>query len=605
MLTYAVLADSHFHAADADAAQLGYPSDASFNARNAAAVALVRRVRPAFAVHLGDLSHPVPGLRAHDVAMAEAQRTLAGLGCPLLVVPGNHDIGDKPHAWAPAPGVTSARHDAFAARWNAPFWVRDHGPLRLVGIDTPVLNSGLPEEAAQWAFLEQALETDRRVHAFLHYPPFLLHPDEGEHYDNLAEPARSRLLGLLARADAAFCGHVHHPFWHRHGATDWYLLPGLAFVRPGFAELAPLAAADEHGRNDVGRLGLCLVHVADDGGHRVEWVRTEGATTARTWAPGLGPGQGAPRCPLHLTLRHAWDQVHSVPADNLDPYRRKDARSDLALLAAWQLGPSVLRLPLSDLHRPATRQRMVDLHAHGLSFVLFAAALPGPDDLALLDRHRDLVLALELVLPPHLLSAAPSLPVPLWRSLHHKARTADGVYFSHFPADGFPLDVPLPDEGGVVVRVPPDADVWDAVSAAAERLGDRAVCRVWLPRAGEGTAAVDDAAVVRIVAQAFLAARAWPDVRVGLETFVDHDRGYFPRHGLIDRRGDPRPAWWSLLHLARGIPSGAAVVRRDVTCWDVGGVGRVRLDPVDLPDGAVDLATGDAARPGAVLILER
>ena len=29
-----------------------------------------------------------------------------------------------------------------------------------------------------------------RLFVFLHYPPFLLRPDEDEHYDNIAEPAR-------------------------------------------------------------------------------------------------------------------------------------------------------------------------------------------------------------------------------------------------------------------------------------------------------------------------------------------------------------------------------------------------------------------------------
>jgi hypothetical protein len=36
-----------------------------------------------------------------------------------------------------------------------------------------------------------------------------------------------------------------------------------------------------------------------------------------------------------------------------------------------------------------------------------------------------------------------------------------------------------------------------------------------------------------------------------LDTTVDHDRGYFARHGLLDRRGNPRPAFRALADAAR------------------------------------------------------
>jgi len=38
-------------------------------------------------------------------------------------------------------------------------------------------------------------------------------------------------------------------------------------------------------------------------------------------------------------------------------------------------------------------------------------------------------------------------------------------------------------------------------------------------------------------------------VEVFLDTFMDLDRGYFPRHGLFDRRFNPRPASFVFRHL--------------------------------------------------------
>ena len=50
--------------------------------------------------------------------------------------------------------------------------------------------------------------------------------------------------------------------------------------------------------------------------------------------------------------------------------------------------------------------------------------------------------------------------------------------------------------------------------------------------------------------EALKAARAYPDAAIFLDTFMDHDRGYYPRHGLIDRRFDPRPALYALIREA-------------------------------------------------------
>jgi len=56
----------------------------------------------------------------------------------------------------------------------------------------------------------------------------------------------------------------------------------------------------------------------------------------------------------------------------------------------------------------------------------------------------------------------------------------------------------------------------------------------------------DDAAIARRVEATARAAAGHPDVRVFLDTFMDVDRGYYTRNGLIDRRCHPRPASWRL-----------------------------------------------------------
>ncbi len=558
--TFAVIADSHFHP-PGPPAQAAWASDVWFNARNRVAVAMVERAQPAFAVHLGDVPHPVPGLAAHADALEVARATYAPLTMPLYVVPGNHDVGDKPHPWAPAPSVSPEKHAIFRSWWGDPWWLVERDGVRLIGIDTPVLNSGLALEAEQWAWLERVLVPGTRTFVFLHYPPFLLDPSEPEHYDNLAEPARGRLLALFASAgvEAVFCGHVHHPFWNHHAGVDYYLLPSTAFVRPGYSELGRVSPGDEYGRNDVHRLGFCLVHV-DPTGHRVEWVRTNGATVAPEPPPGEGPGEVRPHCPLGLTLRHAWDAILDIPADGLDPFRRKQARNDLVLLATWELGVDLLRLPMEDLRRPATRARLRALGRWGHRVVLYTAEALTADDLSLIDAHRDLLVGVELILPRAWLDRPlPPLSVPAWVAPFGRHATDDGRYFNHFAPHGFTVDDPdLGRSGGDVLlfRIDPGVDPRDAVpraAAAAAAVGKRAAALVLLPRGGEGTLLDDDDAVTERALAALDAAIGTPAVPVLLDTTVDHDRGYFPRLGLLDRRGNPRPAFTALAARARKI----------------------------------------------------
>jgi len=557
--TFAVLADSHFHPPGVPA-QAAWDSDRLFNDRNRVAVDMVRAAAPRFVVHLGDVPHPVPGLAEHGPALQVAQETYARLGAPLLVVPGNHDVGDKPHPWAPAPSVSVEKHAVFERTWGKPWWVEEREGLTLVAVDTPLLNSGLPLEAEHRAWLESVLVPGRRTFVFLHYPPFLLDPAEPEHYDNLAEPARGWLLDLCrrARVEAIFCGHVHHPFWNRlpngpdpADEIDVYLLPSTAFVRPGYSELGRVGPGDEYGRNDVERLGFCLVHV-DEQGHTVEWVRTRGATEAPP--PRAG---GRPSCPLGLTLRHAWDAVLDIPADGLDPFRRKQARNDLVLLATWELGVTLLRLPFEDLRRPATRARLVAMARRGQRAVLFTAEPLTDADVALLAAHPEVVAAVELITPRAWLDRPlPDLPVPRWVAAFGRSTADTGRYFSHFAPHGFTPDDPdLPRAGGegVVFRIDAELDVAQGIADADVACPVRTpVALVLLPRGGESQAWTDDEVITARCVAAFHAARAHPRVTVVLDTTVDQDRGYFPRHGLLDRRGNPRPAFDALVALARG-----------------------------------------------------
>ncbi len=515
--TFAVVADTHIHPPD-DARQSGWPSDAEHNDRSRRVVALLDRLQPDFVVHLGDVPHPVPGLAAHEVAMSTAQAIWSELRCPLHVVPGNHDVGDKPHPTAPAPRTDPALHDRFTERWGPPWQSFTHRDVRFVFLDTPILGTGSEPELEQRAWLEDELAKPHRRFVFMHYPPFLCDPDEAEHYDNLGEPQRTWLVSLLrhAHVEAGFFGHVHHFFWNRVGGVELYGLPATSFVRPGYAELCRVPPSDkEFGRNEVHKLGLALVHV-DERGHRFEPLDL----------PDVEGSSRAVQVPFGLTLRHSWAAPRELPADNIDPFARKQARNDLWLWRAWQLGANTFRVPVGDLL--LHRERMAQLAERGHRWVVIVPGAPTNATWRLLSEHRWMLAAAEIVLPRGTDAPVPELELPpLWWSVVGQKRPDDSVYFSHFPQPGYrPDDTDAPEGAVFLVR---DAQELAAVARRAT------ACVLPLPRADESATYDDDEALARLIAEVAAVAGRHPDLPVFLDALIDHDRGYHTRIGLLDR----------------------------------------------------------------------
>jgi len=546
--TVAILADTHIRT-DPHDPQAGYPSDALHNERARRAVALARARGPAFTVHLGDVTHTLPGLSTHEPAQQQARAILDELGGPLYVAPGNHDVGDKPDSHATAPRSDDRGREVFRRFWGPTWRSWDHGGCHFATLDTAVMNTTSDAEREQRTWLEADLRGHERIFLFLHYPPFILRSDEPAHYDNLAEPARSWLLDLARRrgVEAVFAGHVHNVFFGRHAGVRLYSLPSTAFVRPEYAELFAVAPADENGRNDMAKLGLALLHVQEQG-HRIEVVRS--ALSHEAWSQSPRPS------PLGVWFRGGWARTVDLPCGDLDEFGRKQARNDYPLLALLDLGMTRIRLPLSDLGDPDSGRRIEELGALGVRLLVFSVGAPRRAEVDRVRENAERIGLWEVILPAsragEVLADLAELPGPIALSLVESEPAGDG-YFSHFPDQGFLPDRPLPrwvaglpaSVTHLSFRIPWGAPIAAGVGAAravAAAQGRRAVCHVQMPRGDEHRMGDDDEAVTRVALRALSAAEAYPECQIYLDTFEDKDRGYFPRHGLIDRRGNPRAA---------------------------------------------------------------
>jgi 3',5'-cyclic AMP phosphodiesterase CpdA len=188
--------------------------------------------RPDLVVNTGDLS--LNGADDGDDLML-ARRAHDGLGLDWLAVPGNHDIGDDP-----LPLCRQPADAARLARWRdvmgQDLFVRDVPGWRLVGLNSQITACDLPETAAQFEVLAEALggAAGRSVALFMHKPLCQEHFGEMESTYWCVQPGpRRRMLELLAGQRPALIasGHVHQ--WRDRGVAEGYRqiwAPSVAFM---------------------------------------------------------------------------------------------------------------------------------------------------------------------------------------------------------------------------------------------------------------------------------------------------------------------------------------------------------------------------------------
>jgi len=592
LFSFAVVADTHVNEGE-DVSTSPFETNYRANARARYVFREIAAMQPAprFVVHLGDIVHPMPSLPTFEQAVAHFKAIAEPLEVPLHVIPGNHDVGDKTVDWMPAEQVC----DGFLARYReafgADFHAFDEGDVRLVMLNSLLLNSGLADEARQREWLEAQIDGahGRRVFLFMHYPPYIYSEDEPGNYDNVDEPARSWLLDQIRRpqVEAAFAGHVHNFWYDRIGEAELYLLPSTAFLRHDFAEFARTDPGFEFGRGDAAKFGYFRVDVHTRG-HVAYAVRSHGRECAPQESPALRstPPLAHPKTAgFHragVELRHPWAEVMQVSATGgVQEFGRKWARNDYPLLALWEMGLRLSKVPDVDLLEAEPRSRMRLMARMGHRYLVTVLGAPRERLLDVLDpdcgvggfevnltlerfeRDRDRLRAVR---------ERTAAGVFLAKILTDAEAHFDGKTFSHFVKSGFDVDelerhraliTSARDRGeidGVTVRV----EMHQPLPEAAARLaafhagtGCELLVSLKLAAAGVATARVDDRETAARAAQALVLSRSSDGIRYVFDTFMDVDRGYYPRHAFIDRRFNPRPAAGVFTQLAASFPGDA------------------------------------------------
>ena len=562
IFSFAIVADTHltrneilsFEGSDASGNRLGnFYNDL---------VARVNTMNPAFVVHLGDITNPVPVSPEFSDSAKDFHKASEVFSMPYYLVPGNHDVGEKIHPALPKindeVSITKRAIDQYEQHFGRQRYSFEHEDCLFVVINTMLLNSGLEEEHEQWDWLKQTLSDNsvKRIFIFAHYPLYLSARDEPDYYDNIDEPARTQLIELLAQypVEGYYAWHVHNFFYNHLNDMHQFVLPSTGIIRADYMEFFRAAPTREMGSFDPDKLGFFWIDVFADR-HVPYMIRTNDKHPyhLHSWNTAAST--------VTADLRLPWCDEVDIPTPwGLEIFERKHIRNDYPLAALWEMGIKDFRIPVYDLLNPRISDRVKELWTLGHRFTVVMFGLPNEERLGALAEHSDGIKAVEVV---GLLHQWPEFAAPL-KELRQGSDFETYLNAVRPEVQGWTtthgMHVDLTDEvdwvlsqvdladavDGFVFGIRRDMSPLDGYTAARQCLSGTnykpqlhvpSVDMFWSTEPND--AAGENEELAR-VAEATLLARANPDISVVIDNFVEIDRGYCTCHGLVDRLHNPK-----------------------------------------------------------------
>src|SRR6202000_3311506 len=113
-------------------------------------------IRPDLVINTGDVSWDGPTSRT-DMEFAKELHAALPVDCRYL--PGNHDIGDNPTAVGGTPPTPASEEfrAAFVSVFSEDRWQFEAAGWRFIGLNSLIMNTGIPSEAEQEDWLRSQL----------------------------------------------------------------------------------------------------------------------------------------------------------------------------------------------------------------------------------------------------------------------------------------------------------------------------------------------------------------------------------------------------------------------------------------------------------------
>lgn len=207
---------------------------------------------------------------ADDIGDLSFARELhAAIGLPWLVVPGNHDVGDDP-TLAPRQPIDPVRLARYRAVLGSDHFLRDVPGWRLIGINSLLADAALPDTAAQFEFLREAVAGagPRHIALFLHKPLTLGGDDPDGTYWRVRDTGRAALRAAFGDRQPRLVasGHLHQFRRIEQESTTHVWAPSTAFI------------VADHAQQPFGTklVGYVSYELGEDGGFSVDLATVDG-----------------------------------------------------------------------------------------------------------------------------------------------------------------------------------------------------------------------------------------------------------------------------------------------------------------------------------------
>lgn len=241
------------------------PKQGFFHDNVARTIAAVNAATPDLVINCGDLT--INGADdADDLRFAAFVHE--AVAAPLAIVPGNHDVGEEPHALHVDQPIDADRLARYRDVFGADRWARDLGPWRIIGLNGLLIGSGLAEEEAQadWLARELDLADGRPIGVITHKPLWLDGPAGAPRPEWTMSPEhRPAYEARFAMAGVRFIasGHLHQHRTQLFGGALHVWAPSCAF--PGGHDLGGDAT-----------LGYTMLTLSEDGAAAARFVAPGG-----------------------------------------------------------------------------------------------------------------------------------------------------------------------------------------------------------------------------------------------------------------------------------------------------------------------------------------
>ena len=267
---------------------------------------------------------------------------------------------------------------------------------------------------------------------------------------------------------------------------------------------------------------------------------------------------------LTVHLRHAWHESVDLPYNGpMEEFSRKRARNDYVFMRLEQMGIKDVRIPLQDIVDPHSYQRVRDYIATGFRFHGFCLQQQIADLTSGIGQQLVLLASFEVITttPDHTLAledlppSVADLPLRIGHAKTGAHQRTSGKPFAHSVSSGFQWDdhdkvitgvtrysVPV---DGIVFQIPWEANLknsLDQMQNVFSVLPFKCIANIRLANSNPAESNFDDAAILDRIKSAIQQAGDLDKIELQIDTAMDIDRGYSPRHGLINRLGNLRPA---------------------------------------------------------------